>query len=513
MLHKISICLIVICLLIGCPLSWSEERAIRPIEEKSKQISKNALVIGNAKYIHTSHLRNPANDAEAVGTTLRQLGFNVTTLVNSDQRSMEEAVRKFGSDLRKENGMGLFYYAGHGMQIDGENYLLPVDIDPSTEMDIRYDAVPVGKILGQLDSAENDINVVILDACRNNPFTRSFRSSNRGLAQVVAPTGSFISYATAPGEVAADGEGDNGLFTSKLLKHMVIPGLKLEEVFKRVRVDVQSESNNQQVPWDVSSLTGDFFFTPGLDKPPEALSTSLSDLQNRADWAEWQKKMETDFQEILSFEAQLIDSKMKVESWQRFLSNWTEDNPYSKLDDELRSKSQTKVNYWRDNIDQHSNLNKTIELIEKDNLAAAGRLISRNLNDTDLLTAFFKDQSPSIQYKFAKIYRNGLGVEKNPGIAFEWYKLSAEKNFSKAQTMLGYLYQIGSGTTKNLSRAIYWYEQAANKGESMAMFNLGVLYQKGRGVNKDINQARNLFRKSEALGNRQAASALRKLGD
>ena len=103
---------------------------------------------------------------------------------------------------------------------------------------------------------------MILDACRNNPFARSFRSSSRGLAQVVAPTGSFISYATGPGNVAADGEGDNGFFTEKLLEHMMTPGLKLEEVFKRVRSDVQQDSNNKQVPWDSSSVTGDFFFVP-----------------------------------------------------------------------------------------------------------------------------------------------------------------------------------------------------------------------------------------------------------
>ena len=513
MIYRISICTLALCLFIGTPLLWSQKRAIRPVDGQFNHISKQALVIGNAEYVHTSPLRNPVNDAKAIGNTLSELGFKVTTLLNAKQRSMEEAVRKFGKDLREENGMGLFYYAGHGMQIDGENYLLPVDTNPSTEIDIRYDAVPVGKVLGQLDSAGNDINVVILDACRNNPFARSFRSSNRGLAQVVAPTGSFISYATAPGKVAADGEEDNGLFTSKLLKHMVTPGLKLEEVFKRVRVDVQSQSNNRQVPWDVSSLTGDFFFTPTFDGPPDAAETNLGDLQNRADWANWQKKMETDFQEIVNFENQFVGSEAKVESWQRFLSNWTEDNPFSQRDDELRSKGQIQSNYWRNNEDQYSKFNKIIELIEKDNLAAAGRQISRNLNDINLLTAFLKDQSPSILYKFAKIYRNGLGVEKSPGIAFEWYKLSAEKDFSKAQTMLGYLYQIGSGTTKNLSRAIYWYEQAAAKRESMAMFNLGVLYQKGRGVKKDINQAKDLFRKSEALGNRQAAAALKKMDD
>ena len=179
-----------------------------------------------------------------------------------DRRQMEQAINDFGNNLRRKKGVGLFYYAGHGVQVRGENYLLPIDIIPQTAADVRYDAVPVGKLLGQMEEADNNMNLVILDACRNNPFPQSFRSANQGLAQVNAPTGSFISYATAPGQVAADGEGANGLFTSSLLKHMVVPNLKLEEVFKRVRADVQQDSSNKQVPWDSSSVTGDFFFVP-----------------------------------------------------------------------------------------------------------------------------------------------------------------------------------------------------------------------------------------------------------
>ena len=257
MIRKHSIFFVLLLLLI-MPTSWAQERAIRPVETNVRQ----ALVIGNSKYTHTGPLRNPANDAEAISSTLKQLGFNVMTLTDADQRQMDQAIRKFGADLRGSNGVGLFYFAGHGMQIEGENYLLPTDINPSNEFDVTYDAVPVGKLLGQMEVAGNGMNVVILDACRNNPFARSFRSSSRGLAQVIAPTGSFISYATAPGDVAADGEGDNGLFTEKLLQHMITPGLRLEEVFKRVRADVQQDSSNKQVPWDSSSVTGDFFFVP-----------------------------------------------------------------------------------------------------------------------------------------------------------------------------------------------------------------------------------------------------------
>ncbi len=240
----------------------AQKRAIRPVDQIPSPSNKQALVIGNSAYEHTSLLRNPANDAKEIAKTLRRLGFEVKTLLDANQRKMEQVINDFGNNLRRKKGIGLFYYAGHGVQVQGENYLLPIDIIPQTAADVRYDAVPVGKLLGQMEEADNNMNLVILDACRNNPFPQSFRSANLGLAQVNAPTGSFISYATAPGQVAADGEGANGLFTSSLLKHMVVPNLKLEEVFKRVRIDVQQASNNRQVPWDSSSLTGDFFFVP-----------------------------------------------------------------------------------------------------------------------------------------------------------------------------------------------------------------------------------------------------------
>ena len=280
MIHKHLICYLLLSFLF-IPTHWSQERAIRPLETNNRQ----ALVIGNANYEHAGVLRNPANDAQAIGDTLEELGFRVTTLTEANKRQMDQAIRKFGKDLRNSNGVGLFYYAGHGMQIDGENYLLPTDINPSNETDVSYDAVPVGKLLGQMKDAGNGMNVVILDACRNNPFARSFRSGSRGLAQVIAPAGSFISYATAPGDVAADGEGDNGLFTEKLLQHMTTPGLRLEEVFKRVRADVQQDSNNKQVPWDSSSVTGDFFFVSVEAERPSAPTVSASETTPEQDFA------------------------------------------------------------------------------------------------------------------------------------------------------------------------------------------------------------------------------------
>ena len=262
MIRKQLICYLLMTLLV-VPIAWSKERAIRPADQQSNADIRQALVIGNSAYTSAGMLRNPVNDARAISNTLSQLGFEVTTITNADQRKMEQSIRDFGKELRNQKGVGLFYYAGHGMQFDGENYLLPTDIDPSTEEDVRYDAVPVGKLLAQMRAADNKMNVVILDACRNNPFSRSFRTFNPGLAQVNAAAGTFISFATAPGQIAADGEGSNGLFTSKLLQHLRTPGLKIEEVFKRTTADVYRASNKRQAPWVQYSVIGDFYFSPG----------------------------------------------------------------------------------------------------------------------------------------------------------------------------------------------------------------------------------------------------------
>ncbi len=375
MLYKRLICYLLISVLFvlfGCSSpnreiqpsqgNQSEQRAIRPVVQTTSSEYRQALVIGNSDYDYAGVLRNPINDAQAISSTLGELGFKVRTVIDADKRGMEQAIRRFGKQLRDRKGVGLFYYAGHGMQLNGENYLLPVNINPDTEDDVLYDGVPLGKLLAQMKSAGNGINVVILDACRNNPFARSFRSTSRGLAQVVAPTGSFISYATAPGQIAADGSGENGLYTSKLLKHMATPGLKLEDVFKRVRVDVQRESNSGQVPWDASSVTGDFYFVTGIAAAPDPNQINLADLQKRANveqatrleqqrkranWESWQRKMQQDYERVLAFEKQSIGADLKVESWQRFLDNWADDNPYSTQDAELRSGAQAKVSYWR----------------------------------------------------------------------------------------------------------------------------------------------------------------------
>lgn len=230
-----------------------------------------ALVIGNTAY-QTAPLKNPVNDARAVAQALSELGFEVTSRENLSQNDMKRAIRAFGEKARNSS-VRLVYYAGHGMQVNGENYLIPVDASFRNEQEVEYEAVNAGFVLAQMEDTGNSLNIVILDACRNNPFARNFRSMTRGLAAINAPSGTLIAYATAPGSVASDGEGSNGLYTQELLRHLRTPGINVEEVFKRVRIGVRDKTHGKQTPWEASSLTGDFYFSGG-DKPSPSASGS-----------------------------------------------------------------------------------------------------------------------------------------------------------------------------------------------------------------------------------------------
>jgi hypothetical protein len=254
--------LIVVCLLLTFAPSAEEDRGAH-ISERETMVSEQrvALVIGNADYA-SGPLRNPVNDAKAMAAALRSCRFDVIEKLNVNRRDTRTAIRDFAKRI-KAGGVGLFYYAGHGVQVNGENYLVPIGAEMRSEDEVDDDCVRASFVLEKMEDADNRVNIVILDACRNNPYARSFRSSIRGLARMDAATGSILAYSTAPGDVSADGQGENGLYTSKLLQHINTPGMKIEELFKEVRKDVMAGSSDQQVPWESSSLTGDFVFVLG----------------------------------------------------------------------------------------------------------------------------------------------------------------------------------------------------------------------------------------------------------
>ncbi len=224
--------------------------------------ARTALVIGNSDYA-AAPLSNPVNDATDIANKLRELDFDVTIITNASRRQMRRGIRDYSEALRTNGGVGLFYYAGHGMQIKGVNYLIPTDAEMRDEFEIPDETVSANSVLRALEDAGNDLNIVVLDACRDNPFAKSYRSTaESGLARMDAPGGSIIAYATAPGDVALDGNGRNGLYTKHLLTNMDKPGMPIEQMFKKVRIGVLVESGDQQTPWEESSLRSDFYFAP-----------------------------------------------------------------------------------------------------------------------------------------------------------------------------------------------------------------------------------------------------------
>jgi uncharacterized caspase-like protein len=234
-----------------------------------------ALVIGNANY-RIGALKNPVNDAQAVAGALRGLGFEVSLRENTSLREMIDAFQKFSLDARAARARVIFY-AGHGVQVKGRNYLLPVDTEIRSEDEVPAKSADLNELLDRLGALPQGINIVILDACRNNPFSgaevlgpdgrrlKLFRGATpAGLARVEAPLGSMVAFSTAPGGVALDNPSDkNSLDTKHLLEHIRSPGLPVELLFKQVRLAVARDTGRVQVPWESSSLTGDFCFQLG----------------------------------------------------------------------------------------------------------------------------------------------------------------------------------------------------------------------------------------------------------
>lgn len=375
-------------LAVGCVAPRAEPRGVKLVASPSLGSGHRlALVIGNAKYPE-GRLENPVNDARDIARTLEKVGFEVLLETNVGLEGMDDAIRTFGRRLTETGGVGLLYYAGHGMQVAGENYLIPVDAKIRAERDVKYKSFPLGMALGEMQAAGNPMNIVVLDACRNNPFRSFFRGNSGGLAKTDAPTGTIIAYATAPGRVAADGSGRNGIYTKHLLGAVGTPGLTIEQALKRVRIGVMQETDNRQTPWESSSLTGDFYFRdppapvvaeqrpleeatlslmsgPSSDEPVELASIPpapgqttyrTEDLEAaarkqdevRRAWTQRSSAMKADFARAQGLDGGEASATVKHEAWSRFLDAYADDDPFSEQDDDLRTKARARAQHWKD---------------------------------------------------------------------------------------------------------------------------------------------------------------------
>ena len=246
--------------------------------------SRLALVIGNSAY-RDAPLTNPGNDARAIAGLFSEAGFTVDARLDATRNGMMEAIERFGAALRRpEIRQVVFYYAGHGVQLDWRNYLLPVDAMVTSADQVRQRCIDLNQLLLQLGAARNKTFIIILDACRNNPFGNTYQPELKGLSQFDAPVGSLIAYATSPGNVASDGSGKNGLYTENLVRELSQRSTRIEDALKRVRLNVRLASRGAQIPWETTSLESDVFIFKESQK-----KLSEEDLENEleADIAEW----------------------------------------------------------------------------------------------------------------------------------------------------------------------------------------------------------------------------------
>ena len=323
------------------------------------QTRRVALVVGNANYPQKP-LANPVNDATDLAAALRRLGFEVLERQNRSADELRRDLADF-QDKLSPGAVGLFYFAGHGVQGGrGLNYLLPVGVDYRRERDAELYGLEAGTVLRRMEESGAALNLVILDACRDSPLPSEGRSTaSRGLGRMDAPTGSLIAFATAPGSTADENvRGRNGLYTQHLLRAIEQPGLRLEDVFKRVRRAVETDSNRRQSPEEISKLTSDepfYFRAPAaaaapatavvdslaaLARPAPATSVNLADLEReettRKQWAQWQSGMQTDHDRTAAFNG---SPDLQAKAWERFLAAWPQDNPLSRDDDRLREQA------------------------------------------------------------------------------------------------------------------------------------------------------------------------------
>jgi uncharacterized caspase-like protein len=339
----------IVALVVAC-WAWAGVQA-QPATEK-----RVALVIGNGAYPRAP-LANPVNDAADLSAALRRLGFEVMERRNRNSEELKRDLIEF-QDKLAPGAVGLFYFAGHGVQAGrGLNYLLPIGRDYLRERDAEMFGLEAGTVLRRMEESGAALSVVILDACRDSPLPPEARSSgSRGLARMEAPSGSLIAFATAAGSTADENRGGrNGLYTQFLLRAIETPGLRLEDVFQQVRRDVERASNRRQSPEEISKLTSTFFFRPAttigttanpmpIGSPPPGVTTgvtSLADLEReeqvRRQWIGWQERMQADFDRVSQFQG---GADLRVQAWQRFLATWKDDNPTSDEDERLRQRAQ-----------------------------------------------------------------------------------------------------------------------------------------------------------------------------
>jgi len=520
-----------------------------------------ALVIGNGAY-KSAKLANPVADAELMATTLAGVGFTVTRLTDVDQKAMKRAIMEFGRQLRAGDAIGLFYFAGHGVQVDGENYLVPVDAEIADEKEVPIEAVSVSELLRTMERSDARVNIAVLDACRNNPFARGMRGGARGLASVDAPAGTLVAYATAPGQLALDGDNGHSPYSAALASVMAEAGLPIEEVFKRTRARVREVTESKQTPWESSSLTGSFYFKDrpvavaeaagrGPDPTEGARLAELKAwdaIKTSTDPAAFIRHLEHYPDGVFADLARLKAMPGKAAGKAQVTAQRGGEPPHDAEGlytaalrlDAGDGTPEDPVGAARlfEQAAELGHVNAMVRLGElreqgrgvPTDPAAAARLYKRAgalgsaraltrlaamsldghgvAQDNHEAAALYRQAaalgSPAAAYALARMLDKGIGMPRQLGEAAKFYGHAADKGHPQAMSALATMLEFGEGIDKDVPLAVTWYHKAAEAGDAAGMTGLGYLYALGKGVPRDVAEAERWYRAAARLGSARA---------
>ena len=455
-----------------------------------------ALVVGNSTYAHIGRLPNPDNDARDISAALRRLGFEVTTELDADRVELTEALRAF---TRQSAGadVSLVFYAGHGIEMDGVNYLVPVDARLERDVDVRFETVTVDDLL--VSTAGASLRLVILDACRNNPLARSMqrtaaiRSVSGGsfadLNEDLLGDETLVAYAAAAGTTAADGRGWNSPYTAALLSHLETP-LEIGLLFRRVRAAVLAATNGGQRPHEYHSLVGEHYLTRTLATGTSVSVTAAVPAELALADPPRPDPPEIDVTELhmaaLRELADAGDAGAQTELGERY-----EHGRGAPQDDRAA------VSWFRRAAEQgHPPGQGALGF-----MYATGRgVVQNHAESVHWFRRAAEQGNARSQYNLGTSYRDGRGVVQDDAEAVRWFRRSAEQGSALGQTGLGAMYYTGRGVQRNDAEAVHWYRRAAEQGEAFAQRNLGVMYREGRGVSRDDREAVRWFRRSANQG-------------
>jgi tetratricopeptide (TPR) repeat protein len=526
-----------------------------------------ALIVGNSNYRFAPRLANPRNDAADMAQLLRGLGFDVIEAVDVGRRALEDALAAFNRKLTGSK-LAVFFYAGHGLQVGGRNYLVPVDGRLAKEADLSLEAVDLNTILEQMER-DRRANLVFLDACRDNqlavpmaaPAARPPPVLTRGLAPVGASIGTLIAFATQPGNVALDGDGRNSPFTSALLKRLRTPGLDISGVMKLVRADVFAATGERQVPWDHSSLIGDVVLVPGNSRPaavaaatppapPPAISVappvppaaSPPQHASAGAGAPAPPDIGAHIAALAAIQCRhMTEAETAIAECDRVAADpYARDKPINVRGVHRNIISRDAIRICADAVrhnPQHArsmyqfgralyaakdyakalvtynaavNLGSVEATTEMGRMAFFGHGLPQNIAlALDLFRKAAAQGDPSANKNIGFMYHKGHGVQADVRMALAWYEKAP--HHPTVMNNLGVLYEEGAGVPKNPVKARALYEKAVAGGEEAAMNNLAIMYENGITVARDLRKARLLYEMADKLGYEPAREALNRL--